>query len=388
MSPISLQSTVCVGNIMPRDRPWLSRHAAGRFGLPGRVTRRGPHRARRSSIGSPCTLGRVTSTNWAVVKNGLDFLERSVTEMADGNDVDKYATIHLFSAIQVLIKARLMREHWMLACKKVDGVKQADFHTGLIETVGPAQELERLLDVVGLVTEKNHISDVKAVGRLRNRAIHFALLGEQPLAFKATLGRGLDFLLWFLGAHIKPGAEPDEALIIDAAIESIAGELGSIQAPVQQRMRSLAPLLLQAQAVVTCPRCQQPGMVLDVDATPARCLFCLWNPDGEEVAQEYVSVVLGRSSYVVTKDGGEWPVYCCTECGTEALVDGIHTVAPSGIGTPSADPGPSWACFECAYLASAGHFAWCTHCGSVMGNDPEGMLVCGDCFENIVGGPD
>jgi len=330
----------------------------------------------------------VSSTNWAVVENGLDFLERSVTEMADGNDVDKYATIHLFSAIEVLIKARLMREHWMLACKKVDGVKQADFHTGLVETVGPIQGLERLQDVVGLSIEKKHIADVKAVGRLRNRAIHFALVGEQPLAIKAILGRGLDFLLWFLGAHFKPGAEPDEAMIIDGAIEEIAGELGSIKALVKERMKSLTPELTKAEAVVVCPRCQQPGMALGADVPSAACLFCFWNPDGEEAAQEYVSVVLGLSSYVVIKDGGEWPVYSCMECGAEALVDGIHAVTLSGAGSATIAAEPSWACFECAYVGSADQFSWCTHCGGVMGNDPDGMSVCADCFENIVGGSD
>lgn len=126
------------------------------------------------------------------------------------------------------------------------------------------------------------------------------------------------------------------------------------------------------------PRCQQPGMALGADSPSAECLFCLWNPNGEEAAQEYVSVVLGLSSYVVIKDGGEWPVYSCMECGAEALVDGIHVVTLSGSGSATIATEPSWACFECAYVASADHFSWCTHCGGVMGNDPDVMSVCAD----------
>lgn len=308
--------------------------------------------------------------------------------MADGNDVDKYATIHLYSAIEVLIKARLMREHWTLACKKVDGVKPADFHNGLVETIGPIPGLERLQDVAGLSIEKKHIDDVKAIGRLRNRAIHFALIGEQPLAIKAVLGRGLDFLLWFLGAHFRPGAEPSEVAIIDNAIEEIAGELGSIKALVKQRLRSLASELTKAEAVVACPRCQQPGMALGADGQPAKCMFCLWSPSGEEAAQEYVSVVLGLSSYVVVKDGGEWPVYLCLECGAEALVFGVQAVTVTAAGTANVAAEPSWACFECARLAGAGDLEWCTRCGAVMTAEVDGLSVCSDCIEEIVGRAD
>lgn len=41
--------------------------------------------------------------SWAVVDSGLDFLQRAVEELADTSQT-KYATIHLYSAIEVLSK--------------------------------------------------------------------------------------------------------------------------------------------------------------------------------------------------------------------------------------------------------------------------------------------
>ena len=108
-----------------------------------------------------------TDVSWAVVDNGLDFLKRAVSELAA--DDTKYATIHLFGAIEVLIKARLIREHWTLACSKADGATLSALEAGDVITVDAIPGLKRLQSNVGLAISKTHIDNVDAV---RNRYFH------------------------------------------------------------------------------------------------------------------------------------------------------------------------------------------------------------------------
>lgn len=53
------------------------------------------------------------------VRNGMDYLLSTVTHLTGGQqppgDRDlKYAVLHLHAATEVLLKARLVREHWSL----------------------------------------------------------------------------------------------------------------------------------------------------------------------------------------------------------------------------------------------------------------------------------
>jgi hypothetical protein len=50
------------------------------------------------------------------VENGLDYLKSAAEHLRDeptARDL-KYAVLHLHSAVEVLLKVRLMREHWSL----------------------------------------------------------------------------------------------------------------------------------------------------------------------------------------------------------------------------------------------------------------------------------
>src|SRR4051794_21616080 len=61
--------------------------------------------------------------DFPLVRNGLDYLT-SVVEHLDENESTvtprdvKYAVLHLQAAVEVLLKARLMAEHWSLVFSK------------------------------------------------------------------------------------------------------------------------------------------------------------------------------------------------------------------------------------------------------------------------------
>lgn len=312
------------------------------------------------------TIDDASDISWAVVENGLDFLQHAVEEMAQDPADDKYAAIHLFGAIEVLIKARLIREHWTLACVKADGATLAGFKNGDVATVDGLQGLKRLESNAGLAISKQHTLDVDAVRRLRNRVAHFALVGIDPNAVRVELARGLDFVVWFLEKHILPGAPADEAELIDEALAQIAVVLGEMKAFVAERLTTLKAEIDAAETLLRCPQCVQATLIL-TDERP-KCLFCWWCPDDPEAAaDEYVSGSLGLSGYAVIKDGGEWPIWSCPECDMNAMVEGVEVLKDSG--TLTSDPHDSYAspdflCFNCGFHCSYMDLDKCSNCGN------------------------
>jgi hypothetical protein len=312
------------------------------------------------------TKGEASDISWAVVENGLDFLRHAVQEMADEPADNKYAAIHLFGAIEVLIKARLIREHWTLACVKADGATLVGLRNGDLPTVDGMQGLRRLEANAGLAISKQQTMNVDAVRRLRNRVAHFALVGIDPTAVKVELARGLDFVVWFLEKHILPGAPAAEADLIEEALTEISVVLGEIKAFVAERLATLKPELDAAEMLLQCPQCAQATLTM-TDERP-RCIFCWWCPDDpESAADEYVNGSLGLSSYVIGKDGGEWPIWECPECAMTAMVQGVEVLKDSG--TLTTDPHdsyvpPNFLCFNCGFHCSYMDLDKCSYCGT------------------------
>jgi hypothetical protein len=320
-------------------------------------------------------VAKIAPYDWPVVENGLDFLETAVEDLATGDERrHKYAAMHLFASIEVLVKARLGREHWSLVISKVESASIQSYQAGNFQSVGAVAGLERLQKIAGVEVSEARIRDVKAVEQLRNRVAHFALAGEAPQAVASQLGRGLDFLLWFLETQLRPGAPAGEAAAIDDILESIGQQLGEIKALVKERMKSIAADLQEAGAVVVCPRCEQAALAL-FDGVAAKCLFCLWAPTGEVSAGEYVGEILGMSHYVVVKDGGTWPIHPCVNCGVEALVEGIESVGHGPL---------TWGCFSCGFVGASTEVDHCARCGQVIIAEIDGLSVCADCFSYVV----
>lgn len=317
----------------------------------------------------------------AVLENGLDSLSHAVEEMAKRPANGKHAAIHLFGAIEVLIKARLIREHWTLACAKVDGATLAGFKNGDLPTVDGMQGLKRLENAAGLSISNQQTQNVDAVRRLRNRVAHFAVVGINPAAINVELARGLDFIVWFLEKHILPGAPQHEVDLVEASLAAVSTVLSEIKEFVAARLATLRSQLDAAEILLQCPQCAQP--TLTVENAP-RCLFCWWaSSDAEDGAEEYVTAVLGLSSYRVVSQGGDWPVAECPECYVNSLVEGAQVVAGSAakIGARDSVSDMDLVCFNCGLHCSHSLLDRCSQCGAWTSTAGG---ICPDCISALI----
>jgi hypothetical protein len=326
-----------------------------------------------------------------LTENGLAFLHRSVTEMSTQPATMlslSFAIVDLAAAVEVLMMARLVREHWTLICSDPDKATAAQLLAGTAKTVSPEQAVKRLENVAGVAMQAGgHAERVGDVARLRNRAIHFVMVGIALAGLQGSLARGLDFVLWFLDTQFRDQGDEATQELVEESIETLTTQVGKLNALVAERMKTIEAELDAAEVCVECPRCVQPTLLL-TEGEVSRCAFCLWKPvDGVECAAEYVDAVLGMNHYTTVKDGGVWPVLTCVNCSETSMVEGIEQRRPDpatmNVGEPPCDwKAPAyWGCFSCGTTADRTEIDRCVRCETltVIGDD-DGLPVCSDCW--------
>lgn len=325
--------------------------------------------------------------------NALAFLQRSFRQTIDAEEDGQqlsFAVVDLAVASEVLLKARLVREHWTLILDDLDSGRpdRGALISGSAKTVAPGQAVDRLSRLIGVPLgdtkdKKSRAHQVSQVTNLRNRAAHFTLATMAPLSIRAHLGLGLQFVLWFLETEF---ADSPSKAHVDGLLEVMGTELGRVQELVRERLRDLAPELDRAVVCVQCPRCSQPTlMLLGAGVGEPACPFCrsiTSETDRNQLAEEYVGEVLTLSSYETFKDGGEWPVFDCPECGQEALVGGVRQVRPLHVDGEASEP-VYWGCFACGLAQPGQALGHCYHCHRLC-DASEGYGLCVDCTHDLL----
>lgn len=111
---------------------------------------------------------RMKESSKELLANGLDFLERSLDEFKKS---PKFSILHFAIAIEVLLKSRLVLEHWSLVVSRdanIEKYKKGDFLS-----VNLDEAVKRLKNIAGENIADNEIASFKTIASHRNRIIHF-----------------------------------------------------------------------------------------------------------------------------------------------------------------------------------------------------------------------
>ena len=65
----------------------------------------------------------------SLVRNAMDFLKKSVDELEES---PKYSVIYFSTAVELFLKARLLREHWSLIISNVNKVQKRKSETIIV----------------------------------------------------------------------------------------------------------------------------------------------------------------------------------------------------------------------------------------------------------------
>ncbi|MFC8202226.1 hypothetical protein ACFUTV_43645 [Streptomyces sp. NPDC057298] len=286
----------------------------------------------------------------------------------------KYTVLHLQAATEVLLKARLLVEHFSLVFADPAKATREAWEKGTFVSCTTLEAIERLGNIAGIVVTEGAKRDIKKLAEARNALQHFGLT-QTAYAIEAGAARVLNFLLPFIHLHLVPRLEEAQQVGVERTMDSLRLKLVGIQSLVTARMKSLrAELDPRREATVECPDCRQWAMVADGAKDGPTCRFChqAWG-GATSAAANYAFIVLGQLEWLEVAHGGQPPVRDCPECGDTALVLDAVTAASK----PAAQP----LCFGCAT-----HFADLRECeggcGNVVSGDSE-QLLCTDCVDTF-----
>lgn len=254
------------------------------------------------------------SNSTTLPSNGLDYLLSAAEHLAVNSPrAHKYAVLHLFAGIELLLKERLRREHWSLIFSEVDRASEDKLASGDFKSVEFNQSVARLKDIAKVEIDKRHWSHLDSLRNLRNRLQHFHCdLGQSETM--SRLACGISFSIHFIVTELC-----DLNTDHQDTITQLHEVLGGCSTYVSHRMSDIADELASAKTSVLCPRCDQETLMLGV-GNP-RCAFCGYT-DGPSEALEATGGTDcmgvcpecgGAMAIYDTSGGGEWLV--CFWCG-------------------------------------------------------------------------
>lgn len=148
----------------------------------------------------------------SLTRSALDFLNQAARDL---KKAPKYAVINMATAIELFLKARLVREHWSLLVARPESATRATFESGSFQSVGLNDSIERLRNIAGLNLSKNEEAAFRELRDHRNKLVHFFHEDYLTNPSKAVLSnitaeqcRAWFLLRRLLENHWSPAFEP------------------------------------------------------------------------------------------------------------------------------------------------------------------------------------
>ena len=283
-----------------------------------------------------------------LLDNSLDFLLSAAEAVCreEGPRSLKDSVLHLASGIELLLKARLVREHWSLIFSDIN---KADFRL-LAEadfaSVDPATAEKRLKQIVGITLDKTAKAHVTNLRERRNKLTHFTVTLD-PEQTRSLVLKGINLAIAF--------CEQEGMTILDSQgkVGAININLVKIQEYVQERMEAISKDREES-FDWECPDCWQQALVFD--GAFAECKYCLHLIPAEYLASNH----------------SEGPGQECPECGKERTFAFLLHNNDEG----------EWLCFACG--TSGSNYHHCMRCGQMeYFQEAEELKICNSCWSDM-----
>lgn len=308
------------------------------------------------------------------VANGIDYLVSVVDHLhpdTGGSPRDiKYAVLHLQAAVEVLLKARLVREHWSLVFRDPGTATHKKFLQASFDSCTTSTAVMRLRNIAGLTISGEAADALNDLARDRNALQHYGLT-HNARAVEARAVTVLDFLLDFLAEEtlIPAGSEDEADAWAHAAeedLDRVRDGVTAIQSFVTRRMNRLRGNELKdaEERTVYCQDCQQPALLLHDDG--GTCHFCPMAWPARDLIECYRS-----------RDEWDDPGRDCPNCSCPTLIDGMSFV----------DGKDTLYCTSCRTRPVPADLGRCNGCGrhwpANAAHPDTGQILCPECQEQI-----
>lgn len=264
-----------------------------------------------------------------LLENGIDFIRSGIENHFSEDDsapsARKYAVLHLFSGVLLILKERLRREHPSLIFEKVEDAGDDDRPTVSLSTA-----LARLKSCAQIVIAQKDATVLEKVRRVRNRLEHYRVELNLNQA-QSIAGQLCEFVYFFLKDHLGEDLERHLSTNVAARVQSLRKIAAHLE---QQRVRRWK----------TRARGYKKMKVGELRALLAATEY---HPRDNPIPQQaYWCPVCGKETIVAV--GGQMAVCTNTKCRAVMEADGCMRCGDLVLGTTDA-----WFCETCQAWADA-----------------------------------
>lgn len=276
-----------------------------------------------------------------LVDNAFDFLRTAIAEVETS---PKLSVIHFYSAVELLLKARLLEEHWSLVVAREPDRKK--FEAGDFVSVSFEQACDRLQNIVQSAIPEPTRKSFDVVRRHRNRMVHFHHAIQAADKQQVAGIAGEQFLAWHHLHKLLATQWRDQFADYDNQIADIEHRLKSNRKFLEARFNDISAEIeadivsgVEFQNCSVCFFAAAKAKNIAGDLKTNRCLVC------------------GHSSLAIVLE--------CEECGT-----------------PTAFVGGNFECPSCEHYASEDDIA-----KRLDDNSSSGQINCGACegHDTVIG---
>lgn len=210
-----------------------------------------------------------------LILNALDFLRKAISGFTTE---PKYSVINFYAAVELVLKARLLEEHWTLVVAKQTTRRQ--FEDGDFISVTFEDGVKRLRDVVGASLSDDAFRSFDAIRKHRNKMVHFfhsgAFSPAELQGIAAEQLRAWYYLNQLLTVAWRRIFEPYGAEI-EAIEKSLRGHRDYLQVKFTDLAGQLKELRGDGKIIARCKTCEFESATveeLSQDLFQSKCLVC------------------------------------------------------------------------------------------------------------------
>lgn len=320
-----------------------------------------------------------------LLENALEFSKRASKDLA--NEDYKFSLIHFCAAIEQILKARLVLEHWMLIIDKnsIDSATFAKFECGDTATITITSVLGRSENLFDNVND----AYTKCIGHLikeRNKIIHFYNLKVSNSKENLNIVRTI-YKAWYLTHDIidttqKLNRFKKKFNLINIEMMKFDDYLGIIY---DEKKPEIDKLIKAGDDIIYCKICGRlafHGDVSDELIKDGRCIVCAYNEIYIKIRCEKCQT----SNYLFPSRSCELKLNCCNhECQATIACDDDEVL--NELQDISDDPKHGYhyaSCSECNTQGCVGMFKNIWLCSSCLSTH-DSLFECECCGERVTG---
>ncbi len=325
-------------------------------------------------------------------ENGFGFVSKAIDQIWDNGSLDalKYSIINFYSGIELLLKARLMHEHWTLIVADPNKADIDEFLNGDAQTVGLKQAVARLRTVARVTVPPNAFNSFDELRKHRNRMVHFyhpidvSELNQEKQREAIILEqcRGWFYLRRLLGDEWRDvfGAFQHLVTEINASMKRHRAYLGAV---FQQIQPELDVARRNGAFLAKCNACAFDAQILDeIGPQEQACRVCLAKESF--LLHACPEEECGKQTLLRVEECEAWK---CEHCGSAIGLDDILRQYTIEGKADHDEPNQSAFCTECGHIPETagtlddGETVFCFNCFYW----PEKIEYCGWCNEPFTG---